>query len=250
MTAEGFKPPSYYEPRRTVNPVIFIGTVLLGLVLLGGGLTCVLGIGPFAPAATASPGPIQTPRPSANATTGSAPTGSDLPTIGPITTDEPIPTPTQTPRPPNDDTERLLLHVPELIRGTCSPGVFSEPTLAAVDCAPEPDIAVSYRLYADAFDLYEDYDRSVVRAAIERDSGRCYDENAAGGFTATTNRWPSEHEYTLGGQPIGRYLCNVEEPPSITWTDDRLHILGVATSPTGNSDRLVSFWAREAGPLP
>ena len=84
---------------------------------------------------------------------------------------------------------------------------------------------------------------------IDRDSGRCYDESSDGTFTATTDAWPSEHGYTQGGEPIGRYLCNVDGP-SITWTDDALYILAVATSPTGDSDRLVSFWTSEAGPIP
>ena len=107
-----------------------------------------------------------------------------------------------------------------------------------------------YALYANAADANQEYDRSFRRAEIDRDSGLCYEVSADGTFTATTDRWPSEHEYTLEGQPIGRYLCDNDGPPSITWTDDRLYILAVATSPTGDSDRLVSFWATEAGPIP
>ena len=155
-----------------------------------------------------------------------------------------------TPRPPNDDTERLLTHVPEGVRNSCSPGAFIEPVLALVNCTSGEEVAVYYALYANAADANQEYDSSVRRAEIERDSGFCYEEGADGTFTATTDRWPSEHEYTLDNQPIGRYLCDSDGPPSITWTDDRLYILAVATAPTGDSDRLVSFWATEAGPIP
>ena len=173
------------------------------------------------------------------------------PTVRPTDGVEPTPTlDLGTPRPPNDDTERLLTHVPEGVRNSCSPGAFLEPVLALVDCTSGEEVAVYYALYANAADANQEYDRSVRRAEIDRDSGRCYDEAADGTFTATTDRWPSEHEYTLDSQPIGRYLCNEDGPPSITWTDDRLYILAVATAPTGDSDRLVSFWATEAGPVP
>jgi hypothetical protein len=122
--------------------------------------------------------------------------------------------------------------------------------LALVNCTSGEDIGVYYALYATAIDANNEYDRIFRRAEIDRDSGRCYDENPDGTLTATSDRWPSEHEYTQARIPIGRYLCDSDGPPSITWIDDRLYILAVATSPTGDSDRLVSFWAREAGPIP
>ena len=250
MTANGFKPPGYYERRRSINPVLFIGLVLLALVLLGGGLACVLGMGPFAPGPTSNPSLIPSVVPTAQTTSPANSGQSGPPPIQPTDGVAPTPTLNLTPQPPNDDTQLLLSHVPEGVRNSCSPGAFVEPVIAQVNCTSGDDIAVYYALYSDAFGLYGDYDRSVSRAQIERDSGRCYDENADGTLTATGDRWPSEHEYTLAGQPIGRYLCNVDGPPSITWTDERLQILAVATAPAGDSDRLVSFWATEAGPIP
>ena len=251
MTASGFQPPSYPPSRRTTNPVIFIGVVLLALVLLGGGLAWVLGMGLFAPGPTNRPGPTSSPGASAGATAQPSVTGSaDLHTDQPTGDVVPSPTVELTAGPANDDTARLLTHVPEAVRGSCVPGAFAEPVLARVDCTPSADISVYYAIYANLADATEAYDRAFARAQIDRDSGRCYNENADGTLTATTDSWPSEHEYTQGGSPIGRYLCNVDEPPSITWTDDRLYILAVAASPSGDSDRLVSFWAREAGPIP
>jgi len=249
MTAPTFQPPGYTPSRRPISPIIFIGVILLALVLLGGGLAWVLGMGPFAPGPTNNPGPTITPGPSPAPTAIATNGTSGEPTPGPTGDEVPSPTVELTPGPPNDDTARLLLHVPEAVRGTCAPGAFAEPVLARVDCTPNDDISVYYALYANETDATDAYDRAFGRAEIDRDSGRCYNE-ADGTFTATTDSWPSEHEYTLSGQPIGRFLCNVDGPPSITWTDDRLYILAVATSPTDDSDRLVSFWASEAGPIP
>jgi hypothetical protein len=250
MTAPTFQPPGYTPSRRSINPVIFIGIILLAIVLLGGGMAWLLGMGPIGPGSTNSPGtPTTTAEPTAPATAGATSGATSEPTAGPSGDVVPSPTVVITPGPPTDDTERLLLHVPEALRGTCIPGGFAEPVLASVDCTPSTDVSVSYALYANATDVADAYDRAFARAEIDRDSGRCYDEDD-GTFTATTDAWPSEHEYTSNGEPIGRFLCDVGDPPSITWTDDRLYILAVATSPTGDSERLVSFWATEAGPIP
>lgn len=250
MTAS-FQPPTYPPTRRGPNPAIFIGTVLIALLLLGGGLAFVLGMGPFAPGATDGPGPTSTAAASAPATAQASVGGSTAtPTDQPTSDAVPSPTVELTPGPPNDDTARLLTHVPEAVRGSCVPGAFAEPVLARVDCTPATDISVYYAIYANLADVTDAYDRAFDRAEIDRDSGRCYNENADGTLTATTDAWPSEHQYTQAGVAIGRFLCDVGEPPSITWTDERLYILAVATSPSGESDRLVSFWASEAGPIP
>ncbi len=250
MTAQGFQPPSYNQRRRPTNPVLFIGSVLLALLLLGGGLACVLGMGPFAPNPQSSPGPTAGVGASAQASATNTGGQSEEPTIARPSGPSPTPTLNLTPQPPNDDTALLLSHVPEGVRNSCSPGAFVEPVIALVNCTSGEEVAVYYALYPDSLGVYGEYDRRVNRTQIERDSGRCYEENADGTLTATSDRWPSEHEYTQDSQPIGRFLCNEDGPPSITWTDDRLHILAVATAPTGDSDRLVSFWAREAGPVP
>jgi hypothetical protein len=249
MTA-GFQPPGYPPNRRPTNPVIFIGAALLGLVLLGGGLAWVLGMGPFARTSANTPGASSTPGPSAPRTLDATDGATDPPIEQPSSDVVPSPTVELTPGPPNDDTARLLTHVPEAVRGACVPGAFAEPVLARVDCTPATDISVYYALYENLADATDEYDRAFGRAEIDPDSGLCYTENEDGSLSATSDHWPSEHEYTQQQQPIGRYLCDIDGPPTITWTDDRLYILAVATSPTGDSDRLVSFWATEAGPIP
>lgn len=246
MTA-GFQPPGYPTSRRPINPVILMGAALLGLVLLGGGLACVLGMGPFARTSANSPGPASTPGPTAPQTLDGA---TDLPIQRPSSDVVPSPTVQLTPGPPNDDTERLLTHVPEAVRGSCVPGAFAEPVLARVDCTPSDDISVYYALYENLADTTDAYDGAFGRAQIDRESGLCYTQNDDGSLSATSDHWPSEHQYTQQQKPIGRYLCDIDGLPMITWTDDRLYILAVATSPTGDSDQLVSFWALEAGPIP
>ena len=249
MTVD-YPPPSYPPSRRTTNPVIFIGLTLLALALLGVGMAWLLGMGPFAKGPAVSPGPTSSMVPTSAATARATGGQTQLPTTQP--TDDQLETlpPDLTPQPANDDTTRLLGHVPEGVRNSCLPGAFLEPVIARVDCTSGDDIGVSYALYANQADMYERYDSVFAHAEIDRDSGLCYTEQSDGTFTATSDHWPSEHEYTQQEQPIGRYLCDNDGPESITWTDDRLYILAVATSPTGNSDRLVSFWASEAGPIP
>ena len=109
---------------------------------------------------------------------------------------------------------------------------------------------MTYSAYPDAATMYADYDASVDRAQFDRDSGLCYQTNPDGTVTVTPTKWPSEHDYSVGGSPVGRYFCIERELPTITWTDDRLNIGAVATASTGDSDRLVGFWLNEAGPIP
>jgi len=146
----------------------------------------------------------------------------------------------------------LLPHVPEAIRGSCQETVPLEPVTAMVSCSPgDGEITVDYLRYPDRDSMYAAYNERVRVTEIERDSGRCYVSDD-GSITASPGRWPSEQQYSVGGQQVGRYLCLGPPPefPSINWTDDRLMIMAVASSGPAFVDRLVAFWLNEAGPVP
>jgi len=145
---------------------------------------------------------------------------------------------------------QLLFHIPEAVRPTCTPATFTTPVIAAVNCLSGAEIAVTYSSYLDSGGMYAEYNASVDRAQFDHDSGLCYAVNDDGSLTATMDKWPSEHGYSVGGEPAGRFFCIERGLPTITWTDDRLAILGLATASTGDANRLVTFWLNEAGPVP
>jgi len=254
MTTPDFKPPNYYTPRRSPSPLLVAVIAGVLVVLIGGALAVMLQLGPFAPG-TAQPTP--------GSTSPAGPSASTLPTQQPsrespeLTRNPPSELPTEPPPvntgpPPtaNDATGRLLAHVPEAIRPTCTTAVFETPVVASVSCTSGAEVAVTYSAYPDGTTMYVDYDASVDRAQFDHDSGLCYQTNPDGTVTATPTKWPSEHSYSIGGTAVGRYFCIERDLPTITWTDDRLNIGAVATASTGDSDRLVSFWLNEAGPIP
>lgn len=222
--------------------VIVVLTAAVGIV--------VLGMGPFAPRATDQPTPGSIAQQSGQPTPGPTvaatnPTNSTFPSPTTPATSSP-------PATPGTPTDVLLGHVPQAFRGSCTPGTFAEPAVAAITCAAEnATINVTYTLYADQPSAAAQYDSSVIAAGIEGNSGRCYTRNDDGRFVATRSRWPSENGYTINDEPVGRYLCYETGAgvPSIAWTDDRLYILAVAMSSGGDIDRLVDFWANEAGPV-
>ena len=259
MTADGFKPPSYYTPRR--GPSLLLIAVIAGVVtvVVGVLLAWTLKLGPFAaaPAASATPtvaatpavsaasSTLQTEQPTTEPSAGATAAPTDSATAAP--TDSP--SASQPPATPGDALDRLLVHVPEDIRASCVPGTSAAPVTALVSCTSADGIAVDYALYEDIIGMYDEYDRIVGRAQIEPDSGTCYDQNSDGTLTATTDSWPSERIYSIADEPIGRYLCEPSGQGSITWTDDRFDILSVATAPAGDLNRLVTFWVNEAGPV-
>jgi hypothetical protein len=122
--------------------------------------------------------------------------------------------------------------------------------MAAVNCVSGAEIAVTYSAYLDAPSMYAEYNSSVDKAQFDRDSGLCYETSEDGSLTATVDKWPSEHGYTVSQDPAGHFFCIERGLPTITWTDDRFNILGLATASTGDANRLVSFWLNEAGPIP
>lgn len=255
MTAPDFKPPNYYTPRRSPSPLLVAVIAGVLVVLIGGALAVMLQLGPFAPgtsqpsaqptAGSTSPAGsgVLPPQPSLESPQATRNPPSELPT-------EPPPVNTGPPPTANDATGQLLVHVPEAIRPTCSAAEFTAPVVASVSCVSGAEVAVTYSTYPDAGTMYVDYDASVDRAQFDRDSGLCYQTNPDGTVTATPTKWPSEHDYSVGDTPVGRYFCIERGLPTVTWTDDRLNIGAVATASTGDFDRLVRFWLNEAGPIP
>jgi hypothetical protein len=256
MTTPEFKPPNYYTPRRSPSPLLVAVIAGVLAVLIGVGLAFLLELGPFAPG-TSQPSTPPTAGSTSPAESGALPTQQPSLESPEVTRNPPSELPTEPPPvntgpPPsaNDATGQLLAHVPEAIRPTCTAGAFSAPVVASVNCLSGIEVAVTYSAYPDSTAMYVDYDASVDRAQFDRDSGLCYQTNPDGTITATPTKWPSEHDYSVGDSPVGRYFCIERGLPTITWTDDRLNIGAVATASTGDSDRLVSFWLNEAGPIP
>lgn len=252
MTAEGFKPPSYYgqPPRRAPSRTLVAVVVVVLVIVLGVGVALALRIGPFTPAPT-NPGssPIPT-SPLATASSQSplatAPPGSTaVPTITPTG----VPPPSDVPATPNTATGELMSHLPEGIRDSCFPTDFLEPVLATVSCViGDGEITVDYEKYPDLDSMYAAYNDRVRVAEIETDSGLCFTSDG-GTISATPNRWPAERPYNVDGLPVGRYLCVNAIGPSINWTDEGLLILGVASAGPAFVDRLVTFWVNDAGPV-
>ncbi len=254
MTVDGFKPPSYYgqPPRRAPSAALVALVAIVLVVAIGGGLAFALKIGPFAPGPT-----HQVALPTPTAPTGPGSTEAPMVNASPSSTLEPSISPTENPSPshapatPNSATEELLGHVPEGIRGSCLPTDFLEPIVAMVSCViGDAEITVDYVKYPDLDSMYAAYNERVRITEIETDSGLCFTAEG-GAISATPNRWPAERLYNVAGQPAGRYLCVGPPPgfPSINWTDDRLTILGVASSGPAFVDRLVTFWVNDAGPI-
>jgi hypothetical protein len=159
--------------------------------------------------------------------------------------------PGQTPQvTPGTSIDALLSHVPESLRGSCSPATGSAAVIARVTCPVDGGtIMVAYAAYADQAAMTADYEAQVIAAGIEDASGRCYNTNGDGTFSATKSRWPSENGYTINDESVGRYLCYESGTPTVAWTDDRLYILAVATTSSTDVDRLITFWVNEAGPF-
>ena len=252
--------------RRGVSALLIGALLLLLVVALAWGAMFALGIGPFAsatptpslePSLEPSPTTSAAPSPSASPTatpspllTTAAPSATQNPTESPRTTDDPAGSPSftipPTMLPGTDPTAVLLGHVPPAISAGCAPTTVSPPIVAQVSCSvDEGALVVEYFLYATRDEMGAAYQAFVETAQIEPDTGDC-------GFYES---WPTENGYRVGGLSIGRHLCidSGTEPavvPTIYWTDERFNILAQASHSAGNRDRLVDFWASEAGPIP
>lgn len=222
------------QPGPTVLVVAFVGVLAAGVIGCGSA--------PL-PSAT-SPPPSLIAEPTFQST--SQPT---LQPTGAFSTVPPATAPAPSADPVFGD---LLPHVPEAIRGSCLPSDTLEPVIAIVSCSiGDGEVTVDYIKYPDRDSMYAAYNDRVRVTEIETDTGLCFTSDG-GTIRATPNRWPAEHRYSVGEQPVGRYLCLGPPPefPSINWTDDRLMIMAVASSGPAFVDRLVSFWVTEAGPIP
>jgi hypothetical protein len=237
------------------GPLVMVGAVsaiFLAIVVLVGGAVA-LKVGPFArPPGT--PTPFRSAVPSLVAVGSTEPTNSsEAPT-----TDQPTdstapatPTPRPTPRRSFANAyDELLSHVPERLRESCQETGFETPLRAATVCHTEDGaISVAYYTYSSADEMYVSYNELFHDAQIDADSGRCY-EGGREETTATQNKWPAEHGYSIDDQPIGRYLCmDLSDGPGVIWTDDRFAILGIVKALDGGADRLVRYWLNEAGPI-
>lgn len=253
MTAEGFKPPSYYgqPPRRAPSRTLVAVVAVVLVIVLGVGVALALRIGPFAPA-PASPGTSPFPTSPLATASSQSPPASAPPGSAAVPTISATDFPTSSDGPPatqSSATGELMSHVPEGIRGSCLPTDFLEPIVAMVSCViGDGEITVDYAKYPDQDSMYAAYNDRVRVAEIETDSGLCFTSDT-GTISATPNRWPAERPYNIGGLPVGRYLCVFPDLPSINWTDDRLLILGVASAGPAFVDRLVTFWVNDAGPF-
>jgi len=140
-----------------------------------------------------------------------------------------------------DALTELLSHVPEAFRSTCEP-VAPENRLsgdlAAVFCTKGPNIEVYYNLFPDAATMQREYDAVVDAFGATRDTGDCVADALA------------ENDYTIGGEPAGRYVCldSSDGWRYILWTDERLNIRSSAFQRKGNRQAIYDFWLNEAGP--
>jgi hypothetical protein len=233
--------------------IIAVGGFFLAIVLLVGGAVA-LRVGPFArppgtrvitPSFAAAP----TPTPEPPTATGRPSTATPArPTVSPS-----VPTPTPDgPRPTFDSPlAELMSHVPEAVVPSCQPTEADVSVQAGVECSiDEGAMSVRYFKYESTEKLRDTYDAMFHSAQIDADSGRCY-EVGADRISATPNKWPAEHGYSVAEQPVGRYLCfEVAAGFDVYWSDERFDIIGIAQTSGDNLDRLVQFWLNEAGPLP
>jgi hypothetical protein len=214
---------------------------LLLVAALGLAATFGLGLGPFAPAAPASPAqalaPGTTPSPAPPAPSGpdATPDGgppssaSPMPSIGPAATAS-----------STTDTERLLLHVPAAFRPDCVAVAGVTPVLATATCSAEAgQITLTYLLYSSLGEMRTAYDGYVSAAQIEHDTGSC----------GLPDAWPAEGEYKLAETVAGRLLCmDVTDQATVYWTDEQLSILALATNAANDRERLWRFWLDDSGP--
>ena len=245
--------------------MLLVGGLALILVLIVGvGAMFALNIGPFAkptptaiarptaPPATATPrltasptqaptlGPTSAPTrsptvaPSASASASLAPTASPSaePTAGP--------TESAVPSPSGDIAAELLSHIPLGIQESCFTSPGTAPILVLATCtADDGVIQLTYFQYDSQDSMFLAYEGFRFVSGIEPETGTCSDPST----------WPAENDYTIGGQPTGRWLCTEAlGQTTIYWTDDRLDILSWATHTTSDYNRLIDFWTNESGP--
>ncbi|HEY5488532.1 MAG TPA: hypothetical protein VIK00_01740 [Candidatus Limnocylindrales bacterium] len=190
-------------------------------------------------------GPTSSPLPASNASASAShvvatPANSAPPRTGPPTAGASLPT---TPEPsPATPYDAFLRHVPDLIRVSCTQGSSTDPAIAfSTQCTTTGGIVVVYSGYDSADSMNTAYQKDFAGVQIDANSGSCEDHST----------WPAESTYDVNGAPAGHRLCaDVAGAPTITWTDDRLDILSVATGQAADVPGLIELWTNEAGPIP
>lgn len=242
-TAEVPPPPAPGDSRRPALMGVIAVLLIVALGLVAGVLALDILDEPAASDAT----PMPTGATSFTALpTHAGPTPpAGTPTVTPGPGSPALPSPSLSPAAatdePADPQQRLLSHVPPQLRDTCRLDPGTAPGLATASCeADNGEILATYFLYPDESAMSAAYDGFVATSEIERDSGRCADP-------AT---WPSEGQFSVAGQPVGRVLClQIADAPTLYWTDSRLLILTSAIHLGSDAERLFRFWETEAGPM-
>ena len=191
-------------------------------------------------APSSSPGPTQRASSSAS-NVATSPANSQPPRTGVPTTGASLLPPTLRAS-PTTAYEAFLLHVPDAIQPSCAQNATTDPAIAfSTQCATATGIVVIYDEYGSVDAMNAAYQAQFATIHIDANSGSCEDH-------AT---WPAESTYDVNGAPAGHRLCaDVAGVPTITWTDDQLDTVSVATGSAADVPGLIAFWTNEAGPIP
>ena len=119
----------------------------------------------------------------------------------------------------------LLSYVPPVVRAGCprtSDG-GPESAQASISC-DAAYLSVTYNLFsgADVMRAWYAQERELVQ--VEPGSGAC-----------TAEKLNGERPYTVDGEPVGRYFCDVDsdDESQLTWTDSRLNVAASASTYSG-----------------
>lgn len=216
--------------------MLLAAIAVLALVVLVAAVYLIFNNG--APTPTLQPGPHASTSASSVAAT---PASSQPPRTGAPTTGASLPPPTLHASPATAY-EAFLLHVPDAIGPSCAQNATTDPAIQfSTQCATTTGIVVVYDEYGSVDAMNAAYQADFASIHIDANSGSCEDHST----------WPAESTYDVNGAPAGHRLCaDVAGAPTITWTDDQLEILSVATGSAADAPGLIAFWTNEAGPIP
>jgi len=229
--------PSYIPPQpveRRPPTILLAAIAVLALFVIAAAVYLIFNSG----------GPTSTPLPGPGASTSAShvaptPANSAPPrTGGPTAGASLLPTPEASPATPY---EAFLRHIPAAIRPSCTGGQATGIEFTTL-CTTTNGIRVIYDQYDTADAMNAAYQETFATVQIDANSGSCEDHST----------WPAESTYNVNGAPAGHRLC-ADDPngaPTITWTDDQLAILSVATGQATDVPGLIEFWTNEAGPIP
>lgn len=231
--------PSYIPPQPVERrpPVALLAAIaVLALIVLVAAVYLIFNSG----GSTSNPSPTSRASTSASSVTAT-PANSQPPRTGAPTTGASQPPPTLRAS-PTTAYEAFLLHVPGAIRPSCAQNATTDPAIEfSTQCATTTGIAVIYDEYGTVDSMNAAYQAGFASIHIDANSGSCEDHST----------WPAESTYDVNGAPAGHRLCaDAAGAPTITWTDDQLDILSVATGSAADAPGLIAFWTNEAGPIP